>query len=321
MKVVILLIICLFSTSSFAVKIKLATIVPKGTSWANTLKAFSKEVKQKTKKKVKIQIYYGGVQGDEPDVLRKTRIGQLHGAIFTGKTLGDIFPDIRSIEIPFNYYHDESKAVAAIKSQRKYFDENLEKKGFVNLGFYSIGKVYVVSTKEVKSITDLQGIKMWAWEGDKVVHAMIKSLGLVSVPLALPDVLSSLSTGMIEAAYAPPLGILALQWQSKVKYLVDFPTAYTIGALLISNKRWKRISPENQKLVKEIAKKHIDKANELAIEDNKKALAQLKELGVKFVSFPKEDLAKAEKIRKNVIKLLEGPVLSSQTIQSVESGR
>jgi TRAP-type C4-dicarboxylate transport system substrate-binding protein len=303
------------------VKIKLATIVPKGTSWANTLKAFSKEVKKETNKKVKIQIYYGGVQGDEPDVLRKTRIGQLHGAIFTGKTLGDIFPDIRSIEIPFNYYHDEQKAVDAIESQKKYFDQNLAKKGFVNLGFYSIGKVYVVSTKEVRSITDLKGIKMWAWEGDKVVQAMIKSLGLVSVPLALPDVLSSLSTGMIEAAYAPPLGILALQWQSKIKYLIDFPTAYTIGALLISQKKWGKISVENQVIIKKLATKHINKANDLAVEDNKKALLQLKNLGVKFVKFPKQDIAKAEKIRKNVIKLLEGPVLSSKAIKAVELGR
>jgi TRAP-type C4-dicarboxylate transport system substrate-binding protein len=321
MKTMILIIICLFTTSSFAVKIKLATIVPKGTSWANTLKAFSKDVKKETNKKVKIQIYYGGVQGDEPDVLRKTRIGQLHGAIFTGKTLGDIFPDIRSIEIPFNYYHDEQKAVDAIESQKKYFDQNLAKKGFVNLGFYSIGKVYVVSTKEVKSITDLKGIKMWAWEGDKVVQAMIKSLGLVSVPLALPDVLSSLSTGMIEAAYAPPLGILALQWQSKIKYLIDFPTAYTIGALLISQKKWDKISVENQVIIKKLATKHINKANDLAVEDNKKALLQLKNLGVKFVKFPKQDIAKAEKIRKNVIKLLEGPVLSSKAIKAVELGR
>lgn len=321
MKAMILIIICLLSTSSFAAKIKLATIVPKGTSWANTLKAFSKDVKKQTNKKVKIQIYYGGVQGDEPDVLRKTRIGQLHGAIFTGKTLGDIFPDIRSIEIPFNYYHDEQKAIKAIQNQKPYFDKNLAKKGFVNLGFYSIGKVYVVSTKEVKSITDLKGIKMWAWEGDKVVQAMIKSLGLVSVPLALPDVLSSLSTGMIEAAYAPPLGILALQWQSKIKYLIDFPTAYTIGALLISQKKWDKISKENQQIIRKLATKHIDKANELAIEDNKKALLQLKKLGVKFVRFPKKDIAKAEKIRKRVIGLLEGEVLSSKTIKAVELGR
>lgn len=317
----IILLLVLVSGNAFAVRVKLATLVPKGTSWATTLKEMADEIETKTNKKVNFQIYYGGTQGDEPDVLRKTRVGQVHGGVFTGKTLGDIVPDVRAIEIPFNYYHDEAKARDALKSNRSYFDKNFSKQGFVNLGFYGIGKVYVVSTKEVKSIDQMKGIKMWAWEGDKVVGALLSSLGLVSVPLTLPDVLSSLSTGMIEAAYAPPLGILALQWQSKIKYLIDFPTAYSIGALLISNKQWGKISAENQKIVKEVATKYIQKANELSVKDNEKSLEQLKALGIKFISFDKKDLARAEEIRDMVIKKLENEVLSPKVIKAIETTR
>lgn len=311
----------LLTSNAYAIRVKLATLVPKGTSWASTLKDMSKEIEAKTQKDVKLQIYYGGTQGDEPDVLRKTRVGQIHGGIFTGKTLGDIFSDVRAIEIPFNYYHDEAKARKAIEANKEYFDKGFLEKGFVNLGFYGIGKVYVVSTKEVKNINEMKGIKMWAWEGDKVVGAMLSSLGLVSVPLTLPDVLSSLSTGMIEAAYAPPLGILALQWQSKIKYLIDFPTAYTIGALLISKKQWAKIKPAHQKIVMEVAKKHIAKANELSVDDNKKSLEQLKSLGIKFIQFDKADLDRAEEIRKTVIKKLSPSVLSPKIIEKIEQGR
>lgn len=307
--------------SASAVTIKLATLVPKSTNWAKTLQKMSKEIKKETEGKVKFKIYYGGVQGDEPDVLRKTRIGQLHGGVFTGKTLGDIFPDSRAVEVPFNFYNDEKKALNAISGMEKFNNDNFTKKGFINLGFYGIGKVYVVSTKAVKNINEMKGIKMWAWEGDEVVRAMMDSLGLVSVPLALPDVLSSLSTGMIDAAYAPPLGILALQWQSKIKYLIDFPTAYSIGALLIENKRWKKISQANQQKVLSIAKKHIDRANDLAKKDNEIALTSLKEMGVEFISFSKTDLAQAETIRKDVVKRLEGRVLSKKTIKTLDQYR
>ena len=58
---------------------------------------------------------------------------------------------------------------------------------------------------------------------------MVKSLNLSPVPLPITDVQASLSTGVIEAAYAPPLGIIALQWDNKVKYLVDFPLAFFGG--------------------------------------------------------------------------------------------
>ena len=310
-----------FVINSYALNVKIATLVPQGTSWAKTIKAMAKEVKEKTNRKVKLKIYYGGVQGDEPDVLRKTRSGQLHGGVFTGKTLGDIVPDIRSLEIPFNFYHDDKKAMAALKSKSPEFNSLINKKGYVNLGFYGIGKVYVVSTKKISSLNDLQGVKMWAWEGDHIIRAMMESLKLVSVPLALPDVMSSLSTGIIEAAYAPPLGVLALQWQNKIKYLIDFPTAYTIGALLITKKQWKKISPEHQRLVVEISKKHIDEANELAKLDNIKALETLKNSGVEFVKFSEADLKLAEGIRKDVMKKLEGDVLSKKVLRDIETLR
>jgi TRAP-type C4-dicarboxylate transport system substrate-binding protein len=316
-------VLILLSTSSqaIAVTIKIAALVPEGTNWAKTIKKMSKEIKKATDGKVKFKVYYGGVAGDEPDVLRKVRVGQLHGGVFTGKTLGDIDGDIRALEIPFNFYDKSEKAGKAIKGMNTFFNTKLSKKGFKNLGFYEIGQVYLVSTKKVSSIEEMKGIKIWSWEGDEVVKSMVDSLKLVSVPLSLPDVLSSLSTGIIGAAYAPPLGILALQWQSKIKYLIDFPVAYSTGALLISNKRWKKIKPEHQKIIEDISAKYITNANEFASVDNKAGLETLKSLGVEFTKFKKSDLDKAEMIRKDVIKKLEGKVISKKAIDLVNQYR
>lgn len=311
----------LAALSSQAAVLKIAALAPEGTNWAKTLKEFSKEVKEKTSGKVKIKIYYGGVAGDEPDVLRKIRVGQMHGGVFTGRTLGDISGEARVLEIPFNFYSKREKGLKALTEMTPYLNQSIEKAGFVNLGFYEIGQVYVVSTKKVSSLAEMRGIKIWSWEGDKVVEAMVESLELVSVPLALPDVLSSLSTGMIDAAYAPPLGILALQWQSQIKYLVDFPTAYSIGALLIGQKGLKKLSKDQQKIVKELGAKYVKKANTYAIEDNEKGLKTLKDQGVQFISFDEKDTARAEEIRAKVISKLKGKVFSEKTLKKLEQYR
>ena len=266
-------------------------------------------------------LYYGGVAGDEPDVLRKIRVGQIHGGVFTGKTLGDVFSDIRAVEVPFNFYHNKEKGLKALEGMSGFFNKGLEAKGFVNLGFYGIGQVYLVSTKPVHNLEQMKGIKIWSWEGDDVVKSMVESLKLVSVPLALPDVLSSLSTGIIDAAYAPPLGILALQWQSKIKHLVDFPIAYSIGALLVDKRRWKKIKPEHQKVAREIAAKYIAMANKYAVEDNIKGLEALKSQGVNFIKFNEKDLKNAEEIRKDVITKLEGKVISKKALKLLEQYR
>ena len=108
--------------------------------------------------------------------------------------------------------------------------------------------------------------------GDNLVDAMIKEMNLISVPAPLTDVLSSLSTGIIEAAYAPPLGILALQWNTKVKYLVEFPISYSIGAFLVHESSWQKIPEQFRGKVKEIVTKYVDKINKANKSDNKIAL-------------------------------------------------
>lgn len=316
----LLLATCLLSSSlTFAAQqIKLAVLVPEGTTWGNSLKKLSKEVETATNNEVSFKIYYGGVSGDEPDVVRKIRIGQLHGGIFTGKTLGDIHGDVRAMEIPFTFFNNQAKATATLNKLAPQFNQNLKSKGFVNLGFYEIGQVYVVSTKKISNLAELKGVKIWSWEGDQLVEAMIESLQLVSVPLAIPDVLSSLSTGIINAAYAPPLAIIALQWHTKIKYLVDFPTANSIGALLISDKIWSKIKPEHQQKIQALSQKFIADANQKNAAENEAARAQLKKGGVEFVSFPQEDYKKAAAARSTVISKIKGTYISAKMIETLD---
>ncbi|MCT4641950.1 MAG: TRAP transporter substrate-binding protein DctP [Bacteriovoracaceae bacterium] len=315
------LILLLLCFNVYALTFKIGAIAPDGTNWAKTLKKMSKEIKKATDGKVKFKFYYGGVAGDESDVVRKIRVSQFHGGVFTGKTLGDIVPDIRVIELPFNFYHSRQKGLKALKEFTPDFNQKLKNKGFINLGFYEIGQVYVVSTKKVKNINEMRGIKMWSWQGDSLVKAMIDSLGLISVPLSLPDVLSSLSTGIIDSAYAPPLGILGLQWHNQVKYLINFPTAFSIGALLVSQKRWDKLSDVDKNKIMSISKKYVDLANKYAVQDNLDGIEVLKKKGIEFVDFSKKDIAKAETIREKVIERLKGKVIKKETIEKLNKLR
>ncbi|MCB9093711.1 MAG: TRAP transporter substrate-binding protein DctP [Halobacteriovoraceae bacterium] len=308
------LLVFLLSLNAQAVTLKLAFLAPEGTTWANSLQNMANEIDEKTSGRVKFKLYFGGVSGDEPDVLRKIRAGQMHGGIFTGKTLGDIYSNARVFEIPFTFTNHQDKAPTILNSLFTDFQNGFEKNGFHSLGIYEIGHVYFVSTKEIKDLDSLKGLKIWIWEGDKIVEAVLKELNLVSVPLALPDVLSSLSTGIIQAAYAPPLGITALQWHTKIKYIVDYPMAYSIGSLLISKKTWKKIGKSDQELISKISQEYIDKANIQTAQENKETLAQFKELGIKFINFPDSDYKKSSQIRANVVDKLQGKFFSKKIL-------
>ena len=160
MRTLSVLVAFLFSINAHALTLKIGALAPEGTNWAQNLKKLTKEVKKATGGKVKFKVYFGGAQGDEPDVLRKIRVGQLHGGIFTGKTLGDIYGDVRVLEIPFTFYDDNQKARKALKAMTPFFNKGLKAKKFENLGFFEIGNVYFVSQKETPNLASLNGVKM-----------------------------------------------------------------------------------------------------------------------------------------------------------------
>ncbi|MBT3235108.1 MAG: TRAP transporter substrate-binding protein DctP [Bdellovibrionales bacterium] len=316
---IIILIVTTLSFSVSGVTFKVGLLAPEGTSWALNLKRMAKEIKKSTNGRVKFKLYYGGAQGDEPDVLRKIRVGQLQGGIFTGKTLGDINGDVRVLEIPFTFFEKREKAYGVMMKMAPYFNQQFTQKGFFNLGFFEIGLVYFVSKKKTPDINSLQGVKIWSWEGDPLVASLINTMKLVSVPLALPDVLSSLSTGIVEAAYAPPLAILALQWNNKIKYLLDFPLAYSTGAFLIDSKKWNKVKEQDRKLVEKISRKFFQQINKDNVQENLDALAALKGAGIEFIKFSQEDQKISSDLRGTIIKQLTGKLFSSEAYRRFNS--
>lgn len=315
----VLIALSLFCSVSASAAIKVGVLVPEGSGWAKIIKKMTTEIKEATKGNVEFKVYYGGSQGDEQDVLRKIRIGQLQGGIFTGKTLGDINGDIRVMEIPFTFNNNREKALKTLQSLSPFFAQNFEKKGFKNLATFEIGQIYLVSQKKVTNLEGIKSLKIWSWEGDPIVNTLFESMKLIGVPLALPDVLSSLSTGVIDAAYAPGIGIISLQWNTKIKYVVDFPIGYSVGSFIVADKAWKSISPADQKLVLDISKKYESEINNTNTKDNVDAFNSMKGQKVEFIKFSDADIKNAQGYRQEIIKKLRGKLFSEEALKKLEA--
>lgn len=322
MKVCFLLLILMlnfFASNAFAAKIKVGVLAPEGTGWAKNIKLMTQEIKDATKGNVEFKVYYGGSQGDEQDVLRKIRIGQLHGGIFTGKTLGEISGEVRVLEIPYTFNHNKEKALKTLQNMGPYLDQKFMENKFKNLATFEIGHVYFVTQKKIHDLNSIKSLKIWSWDGDPIVSTMFESMNLIGVPLALPDVLSSLSTGVIESAYAPPIGIVALQWNSKVKYILDFPITYSVAAFVISENAWKEISPADQKLVQDISKKYEKVINLGNAKDNDDALVAMKNQKIEFIKFSEADIKVAQGYRTTIVKKLTGKLFSAEALKRLEA--
>jgi len=269
-------------------KIKFATLAPDGSTWMNVMREFDQAIRDQSNGEMGFKIYPGGVAGDEKDVLRKIRLGQLHSAGFTGVGLGEIYPEVRIFDSPFLFRnYDEVDFI-----HQKFFDkfaDGFEKNGYILLGWADVGFVYVYTNTPVKTLDDMKNVKMWMWEGDPVAEATFKSFGVNPFPLSVIDVMTALQTGMVNGVYVSPLAILTLQWFTKVKYMMEVPLADAAGAVLISKKMFDKIPAQYQKILVDNAKKYFDKLMKLSREDNARSIETLKQNGIQLIPSPPSD--------------------------------
>jgi TRAP-type C4-dicarboxylate transport system substrate-binding protein len=259
--------------------IKFATLAPEGSTWMKVMNELNAELQAKTAGRIKFKIYAGGVQGDETDVVKKIRIGQLQAAGFTGVGLGQIAPEVRILDAPW-LFRDNAEADFIRQTFAKDLDAAIEKGGYVLLGWTELGWVYVFSRAPVASPEDMRKAKMWVWEGDPIAQAAYKALGVTPRPLSVVDVMSSLETGMVDGVYGPPMGVTALQWFRRTKYIYNVPIADSNGAVLISRKAFDAIAEPDRKVLLELSARHLKRLSLLSRQENEEALAALQKQGL-----------------------------------------
>ena len=298
------------------VEIRLATLAPEGSSWMKILGKGAAEIEKKTEARVKVKYYAGGVQGDERDVMRKVNLGQLDGAAVTSVGLAMVDESIRVLELPRMFASVEELDYVADKMW-PYFVKKFEAKGFRLGDRGDVGWIYFLSKEEVKSTSDLKKAKVWMWGDDGIVRAMYKQLGVSGVPLGVPEVEPALSTGRINACYGSPLAAVALQWNTKVKYMTSLPMSYGIAATVIKLDAYKKVSDDDQKLTAKITKGMQKTLRKQIRKDNESAKKQMERKGVKISETSPELLLDFDKAAEKVWAELTGKIFSKAELEMV----
>ncbi len=309
----------MLSLNAFAIEFKMATIAPAGSSWDKIVQTMNEELKTRTNGQVSFKVYAGGVQGDEKAVVQKIRSGQLQAGGLTGFGLGMIASSVRVLEVPF-LFNNASEVDSKTASVTPRLEAALASgnPAVELLGWAEAGFVYILSNKPIAKLSDMTGVKMWMWEGDPMAEALYTALKVTPVQLSIADVLTSLQTGVINTVYAPPMGAIALQWASKVKYITDLPLVNSIGALVVSRAEFVKLTPEQQKILKEVGAKYCRQIVEQTRKDNEASMASLQKLGVQKVSVAPADRDELVKIAKGVGQQLVGKLYSQDLLSMLQ---
>ena len=276
-------------SSAKKIVIKVGTLAPAESDWMIVWDKIKKEIEEKSGGSLRFITYSGGVMGDEPEMIRKTRIGQLHMLGLTINGMKLIAPEVGFLDMPFlirNYKEADFVAERFFDDIQKFF----EKKGFYLISLLEQGFVYYFSTKQdIKGFRDLRKTRIWAWFGDPLMKREPEILGTSPIFVPATDVLTALETGLLDTVNVSPLACLSLQWCELMKVMIDFPYKYEPAGFVISKKFFDSL-PEN---IKDVFLTTLKKSRPIFTKQTrlgqKKSIQKLK-TKIKFVRPSQDDI-------------------------------
>jgi TRAP-type C4-dicarboxylate transport system substrate-binding protein len=279
LKGAVVLIACTAVLPLFAAELKVASIAPDGSQWMRAMRAAGERAKERTSGRVELKFYPGGVMGNDRQVLRRIRIGQLHGGAFTAGGLAERYPALNLYGIPLLFNSLEEVDFVRERLDPK-LAAGLEAAGFVSFGFSEGGFANLMANEPIRNLGDLRRKKIWVPEGDAISFLAMEALGLSPVVLPPTDVLTGLQTGLLDVVANSPVAALVLQWHTKVKYRTELPVSYAMGIFALDARVFGSLSGGDQQILREVMGEVMLDIDRASREDNRRAAEVMTSTGV-----------------------------------------
>jgi len=234
-------------------RIRLATLLPQGTSQYYSLEQMGQQWRAGTGGALALTIYAGGTMGSEKEMISRMRLGQLQAATLSVGGLSDIDPGVGAIQkIPMLYQSLEEMEYVRGKLQSN-LESRLEQKGFVAIFWSDAGWVYILSRTHRTHPDEFKRSKVFVTADDPDEVELMNNLGFQAVPLEWSDVFLSLQTGIVETVPITPFYAEASQLDTVAKYLLKVNYVPLVGATVVTKKAWEALTPEQRDVVRKAA--------------------------------------------------------------------
>lgn len=296
------------------VVIKLGTLAPNGSPWHTLLKEMGQKWEQASGGKVKLRIYPGGVLGDESDMIKKIRIGQLQAAALTTIGLHDITPDAQAVDVPMMV---DSWATLDYVMDRMApkLERIVESKGYVVLGWSEVGFVRFFSTRKYASLRELEAAKIFCWEGDPASAEAWRAGGFHPVVMSSQEIVTGLQTGLIDTVSLAPLYAYTSRMFEKAKFMLDLPWAVLTGGTVVRKDEWEKVPSELRPKLMEITREYSKKIAAEVRRMDGEALENMNKQGL--VSVKPADPAEFARAAAKTYTVIRGRVVPAETFDEV----
>lgn len=273
-----------------AQRLRLGTLVPKGSSYYNHLKEMETAWKNAPGGGVALSIYPDGRLGGEAEMVRRMRSGQLQVGLMTTVGLSEIEPKVSGLQdvpLMFRSLEEVEHVSEALGSE---LADLMEKKGFVVLGWTHAGWVHFFSKEPIHTINDVRKTKIFSWAGNPEVVKVLQNNGFHPVPLETKDIVPGLQTGMITSVVMPPMAANFSQVDTRAPYMLKINWGALVGGLVINKSTWDNLSKPQQAHLRSAAEKAAKAIQEDGLREAEESIAAMKKRGLTVIEPTPEEL-------------------------------
>lgn len=297
--------------------IKLGTVAPSGSIWHQYLQELDAEWRRASGGQVRLKIY-AGTLGDEDDIVRRMRIGQIDAVTVSAAGLGIIDDASRALSIPmaFRSYEELDYVLERIAP---LMERTLREKGVVVLNWGEAGWVHFFTGDPVKRPDDLRQETLFIWDavGASEKAQLWRTLGFHPVPLSTVDIIPALQTGMVTAYQAPPIAALANQWFPFTGAMTDLRWAPLVGATVITTRAWTKIPPKLRPRLREIAERAGDRLRKSVRQLERDAIVAMEQRGLQVVEITPEAYREWERLVRALYPEIRGSLMPARYFDEV----
>jgi len=230
---------------------------PEGYPTVEGVKAMARLLEERSGGRLRTKLFPGGVLGEERDTLEITIFGGLDFNRVNLGPLNSIAKETLVPTLPFMF--------RSIAHMRNSMDgapgdailKSLEPHGLVGLCFYDSGaRSFYTTDRLIERPEDLAGLKIRVQSSDIFV-SLVEALGGDATPMAYGEVYQGLLQGVIDGAENNWPSYESTRHFEAAKYYSLTRHVMAPEVLLMSAKRWAKLSSEDQALIRQCARDSV----------------------------------------------------------------
>ena len=303
------------------VNIKLGSLVPENSPWANALKGMGAAWSKTTGNRVRIQPYFN-VFPSESAIIGRMALNNLQMATLQAGGLAEIDEAFNVFGIPFFFQSDEELA-AVQQALTPIIERRLAVKKFRLVHWGNAGWVQVFSKEAIRNLDDLKHAKLYTGDGTPKMVQWYTSNGFHVVPLPAAEIPKQLKlpTGAIDAAPSPPVLALTLQFFRDAPYMLDVRVAPLTGATIVTEAAWNKISPADRTAMLDTAKQVEAQIQKDAPGLDAKAVTEMKGAGLQVIALDEGVLAEFRRVAESLLSSQRGNMVPADVFDAAVNAR